>query len=468
MKIPTHAFAVFLAIGLAGCGPKHHITKGDQHLEGNRPDAATQEYQRALDKDPSAVGALRGMAATYVKRDQPIRAIIPAQRAARTGDIPAHRILARALLTTGRPSDALKTIRTARKKAPRNHNFQRLLVEALIADGQLDAAADTADELLIDIASPRARSLHAWALSRAGRIDDAVAIATDAVAIASDDGRIQAECASIFWKAKRQAPFNRANKMARALLPASPRADMQRANWYAEQGHTERAIRKLEGLRGAYTTSAKVAATLGLLYAKQGAWNNAIRHLGASLSLKPYSNESAVSGVSRMKAGDSLKEGQRVTEIIEVATRLGEAYHETGQHAHAAKAWQIGVDHSQNPTGADHLRIANAWHLAGNNDQMGQSAQTATNLEPGNPEGHLLLARAYDAANNVEWAIRHAQKSWEIDPDQANIVIFLGELYENRGERRVARELYRDALRRHPSDAHIYAAFERVGGTRRR
>ena len=466
--MPTHAFAIFLAIGLAGCGPKHHIAKGDQHLEGNRPDAATQEYQRALDKDPSAVGALRGMAGAYVKRDQPIRAVIPAQRAARAGDIPAHRILARALLTTGRPSDALKTIQAARKKAPKNHNFQRLLVEALIADGQLDAAADTADELLIDISSPRARSLHAWALSRAGRIDDAVAMATDAAAIASDDGRIQAECASIFWKAERQAPFNRANKMARALLPASPRAAMHRANWYAEQGHTERAIRKLEGLRGAYTTSAKVAATLGLLYADQGAWSDAIRHLGASLTLKPYTSDSTVSGVTRMKAGDSRKEGQRLTEIIDVATRLGEAYHAVNQHARAAKAWQIGVNHIKAPTAADHLRIANAWHLAGNNDQMGQSAQAATNLDPGNPAGHLLLARAYDAANNVEWAIRHAQKSWELDPEQATIVIFLGKLYESRGEKRVARELYRDALRRHPSDAQIYSAFERVGGTRRR
>jgi Tfp pilus assembly protein PilF len=89
-------------------------------------------------------------------------------------------------------------------------------------------------------------------------------------------------------------------------------------------------------------------------------------------------------------------------------------------------------------------------------------------MAPQNPEAHLLLARAYDGANNLEWSIRHAQKSWELDPSQAMVVIFLGELYERRGEKRMARELYRDALRRHPSDARIYAAFERVGGSRRR
>ena len=80
----------------------------------------------------------------------------------------------------------------------------------------------------------------------------------------------------------------------------------------------------------------------------------------------------------------------------------------------------------------------------------------------------MLLARAYSAANNDEWAVRHAQKSWALDQSLAASALFLGGLYEARGENRVAREIYRDALRRHPSDATLYAAFDRVGGSRRR
>jgi tetratricopeptide (TPR) repeat protein len=407
------------------------------------------------------------MAAAHLGRDQPVRAIIPAQRAVRAGDIPAHRLLARALVTTGRSADALKVIRKARKVVPNKETFRRLLVETLIADGQLDLAADTADELLIDLQSTSARSLHAWALSRANRVESAVAMAAEAAAVASDVGMIQAQCASIFWKGKRKEDFQRANKMARALLPASPRQEMQRALWYAEQGHKERAIRRLEALRGAYTTSGQVAAQLGFLYSEQAAWPDAARHLSAALKLKPYVSDKSVSGVTLMEPGDNVKESKRRAEHIEIANKLGDAYLKIGQPGKAALAWQEGVARTLKPTASAYIGIAQAWRSAGNIDRMGQAAQMATNLEPTNAEAHLLLAQAYDASRNLEWAIRHAQKSWELNPDKTETVVFLGELLESRGEKRVARELYRDALRRHPSDARIYAAFERVGGTRK-
>jgi tetratricopeptide (TPR) repeat protein len=468
MSMRKPPMALTLAITLWACSPKHNIAKGDAHLHGQRPDAAAQEYQRALDKDPTAVDALRGMAESYIQREQPVRAIMPAQRAVRAGNIPAHRLLARAMLTIGRSADAIKVLEKARKAAPENNAFQQMLVEALIADGQYDTAADTADALLIDMSDPHARTLHAWALSRADRMNDAVAIAADAAAIASDDGQIQAECAAIFWKAKREKSYAQANKMARALLPASPRQALIQAKWLQEQGHTERAIRTVEGLRGAYTTNGKVAATLGLLYAEQSGWSDATRHLGAALTLKPYSNTKTVSGVTRMNSGDNLREGLRRAELIEIAERLGDAYRAMGRHGNAATAWTTATEHTIKPSAEDYIRIAQAWNRAGNIVQMGQNAQTASTMAPQNPEAHLLLARAYDGANNLEWSIRHAQKSWELDPSQAMVVIFLGELYERRGEKRMARELYRDALRRHPSDARIYAAFERVGGSRRR
>lgn len=468
MTMRTHGIAICLALGSTACGAKHYIAKGDAHLEADRPDAAAQEYQRALDKDPTATPALRGMAASYVSRNLPIRAIIPAQRASKSGDVSAHRVLARALLTTGRSADALKTIKSARENLPEDNGFRLLLVEALIADGQLDNAADTADELLIDVSTPEARALHAWALSRADRNDAAVAMATEAIAIASDDGMIQAECASIFRKAKKKDPFMTANKMARALLPASPRQVMKRAVWFGEQGHKERAIRELEALRGAYSTSGSVAATLGLLYIEQESWSNAARHLDASLGLEPYALQRQVAGVSAMKSGDTLQEATRRKETITIATRLGEAHQAMGQHALAAQAWQTAVNRSSNPTVDQLIQIAKAWAKSGNVDQMGQTAQAATAIAPGNAEAHMLLARAYSAANNDEWAVRHAQKSWAIDQSLAASALFLGGLYEARGENRVAREIYRDALRRHPSDATLYAAFDRVGGSRRR
>lgn len=467
MKLRTHASLVFCAVMLNACGPSYHIARGQDHLVGSRPDAAAQEFQKALDKNPSAVAALRGMAAAHIGRDQPVRAIIPAQRAARAGDIEGRRLLVQALLTTGRSEDALKAVKIGREEVPDDPSFRMLMVRGLTAVGQHEDAAVAADELLIDMSDSEARALHAWTLARSGQVDAAVAMAADAVAIAADDGLIQAEAAAIFWKGRRKDDFEQANKMARALLPASPRQEMQRAKWTAEQGDTERAIRHLEALRGAYTKDGVLAARLGLLYAERGAWADAARHLSAALKLKPYAANVAVSGVQVMESGDSVKEGNRRTEHIEVAETLGVAFAALGQHRNAAAALQVAIDQTKRPTAADYIRVARAWQMGNDVDGMGRSAQLATERDPANAEAHFLLAQAYEAANNIEWAIRHGQRAWELGPDKPEVVVFVGKLYEDRGDKRLARELYRDALRRHPSDARIYSAFERVGGSRR-
>jgi Tfp pilus assembly protein PilF len=102
--------STMLLLSVSACSPNHRVKKGDAHLEAQRPDAAAAEYQRALDKDPSHVAALRGMAASHLSKMQPVRAILPAQRAAKSGDVQASRLLVRALLTTGRSEDAHRTV----------------------------------------------------------------------------------------------------------------------------------------------------------------------------------------------------------------------------------------------------------------------------------------------------------------------------------------------------------------------
>ena len=460
--------SIALLLSISACSPNHRVKKGNAHLEAQRPDAAAAEYQRALDKNPSHVGALRGMAASHLSRMQPVRAILPAQRAAKSGDTEASRLLVRALLTTGRSEDAHRAVEKSVESDPSDLAMQMLLIESLIANKQIAKAADTADEKLIDVAAADARELHTWALVRAGRMDDAVAMAAEATVIAPDNADIQAMAAMVFWKAKRKDDFDQAHKMAHALFPASPRDGLRDANWLADQGDTEGAIRKLATLHGAYPGHGKVAAQLGLLYAEQQAWPDAVRFLKQALSSAPYKDKNVVSGVATMTTGDQVKEGQRRAEIIDIANRLGDSYAAVGRHGDAAQAWNAAIAKSLKPTVKDYLTVATAWERAGNIDEMGKSAQSATAIDPGSAPANFLLARAFKKANNTEWAIRHGQKAWSIDPTQTAVALFLGSLYEIRGERRVAREVYRDALRHHPSDAVLYAAFERVGGTRRR
>ena len=444
------------------------VKKGNAHMDAQRPDAAAMEYQRALDKKPSHPEALRGMAAAYLGKNQPVRAILPAQRAAKAGDAESQLLLVRALLTTGRAEDALRTISEAAEQTPNNPVIQMLLVETLIANGEVEKAANKADEHLIDVASAEARSLHTWALVRSNRMDSAIAMAAEATAMAPENAEIQSLAAMVFWKGKRQEEFNRAHKMARALLPASPRDQLRDALWLAEQGDKEGAIRKLAGLQGAYPQNGTVSAQLGLLYAQQKAWADSVRSLNVALNNPPYKGAANVAGVLSMKTGDTIKETKRRAEYIEIANQLGSSYSALNKHAEAAQAWGLALQRSLKPTADGYLAVAASWERAGNIDEMGKAAQKATEIDPSSAAAHYTLARAFEHANNLEWAIRHGQRSWSIDSDKAAVAVFLGSLYEARGERRVAREIYRDALRRHPSDAVLYAAFERVGGTRRR
>ena len=453
---------------LVGCGTKGMVSKGDMHLSENRPDSATQYYQKALSKNPNHIEALRGIAAAHLQKNQPVRAIIPAQRATRAGDRDSLLILSQALLWTGRSTEALTNIRKGLEHLPVNPEYKRLLVQAQIAAGQYEEASLTADEMLLDGAEIEDRIVHTWALLRAGRIDDAVAMAAETAAMATDDGPAQALCAYAFWIGQRKNDFDRAHKLARALLPATPSDALRSAKDLAEEGHKEGAIFMLASTRAAYPTSGRVAAELGMLFAEREAWPESIRELNAALKLPPYASAATVSGVQRMKTGDSLVESQRRREAKDVADQLGQAFATMGQYGNAAQAWTVAVQHAQKPTAADLLIVAGAWEKAGNVDEMGRAAQEASTLDPSNAEAHHLLARAFDGSGNTEWAIRHARKSWELNPERADVVILLGSLYESRGERRVARELYRDALRRHPSDARIYAAFERLGGNKRK
>ena len=81
-----HLLLASLSLVAVACGPQRWVKKGDAELSQNHPNAAARAYERALQKDPSMPAALRGLAATHLARQEPVRAVLPAQRAVRAGD----------------------------------------------------------------------------------------------------------------------------------------------------------------------------------------------------------------------------------------------------------------------------------------------------------------------------------------------------------------------------------------------
>jgi uncharacterized protein HemY len=66
------------------------------------------------------------------------------------------------------------------------------------------------------------------------------------------------------------------------------------------------------------------------------------------------------------------------------------------------------------------------------------------------------------AAGEVPKAIGFGRLAWEAMPGHPTIALTLGELYERRGDRRAARDLYRVALDAHPDVSALRLALDRV------
>jgi tetratricopeptide (TPR) repeat protein len=455
-----------LLVGLlVGCGPNRWVRKGDLYLSESRPDAAARAFQKALDKDPSHAGALRGIAAAHLDRHEPIRAVVPAQRATTAGEPEGRRLLARALIQTGRADEAIAVLNKGIERVPKNAAWRRLLVEATLSTGDIEAAADLATSLE-DFAQPRVLGVRAWALSRAGRHEEAARVATILIAADAENPTAHMEAASIFREAGQAGPYEQSQMVALAVLPANARDLLEEASYREQGGDREGAIRRLSWARALYPKDANVARFLGLSYAYQRNWSRAARELSMALNLSPYAEEPQVNSVQVVRAGDYAGEGQRRLAMVEMATRLGESLAQLGRKADAATAWQSAIDLNPAASDNDYIEVAKAWEMAGDVGRMMDLAQHVVDRNPGHAEAHIVLSRGLVSTGRLGWAIGHARKAFDIDPAAAGTAVFLGDLYEKRGERRAAAEVYEASLRHNPGDTRLLLGLQRVGRRR--
>ncbi len=461
MRCPPYLPAM-LAMLILGCGPQRWVKKGESELADNHPNAAARFFERALAKDPSLPAALRGLAASHLVREEPVRAILPAQQALRAGDEEARALLAASLILTGRPKDAKKTLEEGLAKVPGHHAWLRLNVEATLAAGDVAGAAKVA-EGLANVERPIAQAMRGWALARANRMDEAVAVATHLIGIAPDDPRYQAEAAAIFRQAGQAAAQKMAKDIARGHLASSP-SDLLREARYREQGgDIEGAIRRLSWARAIYPRSSEVARRLGMNYSRQGEWKRAARELGEALSMPPFAENRAVHSVEVAHPGDISRESNRRAAVVEMATKLGEAHARMGERRLAAAAWQHAVERNPSATVGDYVEVAKAWELAGDFDRMGAIARAASVLAPRDASAQHAMSRALAASGNLDAAIGYARMAYDLAPKEVSIAVYLADLYERRSDIKAAREVYKSALRHQPGDTRLLRGLQRVG-----
>lgn len=121
---------------------------------------------------------------------------------------------------------------------------------------------------------------------------------------------------------------------------------------------------------------------LGILYAKQRAWQDAIECFEIAQSLEP--------------SASSLH-------------NVGLIYYETKQYHEASLAFEQALA-MQDDLAARHIAYAKVQEKLGNNKRMISSLEQAVELEP-NPQSLIILADAYDRDYQIEIAAKTRAKA---------------------------------------------------------
>ena len=108
------------------------------------------------------------------------------------------------------------------------------------------------------------------------------------------------------------------------------------------------------------------------------------------------------------------------------------------------------------------LLSAKAWEMAGDIDRMGAMARAASQLAPKDPHAQHAMSRALAASGNLNAAIGYGQRAWDLAPREVSIAVYLADLYERRGDKQAARQVYKAALKHNVGDTRLLLGLQRV------
>lgn len=156
-----------------------HLVAGNRALRRNRPEAAAEHYQKAVEANPESAEAHLSLAATLAQLGQTERAAEHYERSlAIDPENPAvHYNLGTLLAARGNPEGSLQPFRSALDLAPSYANARFNLATALLDLGRAEEALPHLERLLgSEEDNPFTRLATARALEQTGRPNEALAL----------------------------------------------------------------------------------------------------------------------------------------------------------------------------------------------------------------------------------------------------------------------------------------------------
>jgi predicted O-linked N-acetylglucosamine transferase (SPINDLY family) len=230
-----------------------HFKLGNALANSAKPDEAAKSFRRVLQIDPNHVDALNNLGNTLLATGRTDEAVLLYRRvlAMRPDHFLAHNNLAAGLVITGQFSEALEFARRAVAMRPDYPPAYRNLGDALAAlDKWPEAAASYKRLVELDSARPRAdpgaaadaRMKLGTAMKRLGRVNDAVSLFQQAIALTPDDFEPHNRLADAFWENGDMDEALAGCRQAVQIHPAEAKAYNNLGNVFVECGRLDDAL----------------------------------------------------------------------------------------------------------------------------------------------------------------------------------------------------------------------------------
>jgi tetratricopeptide (TPR) repeat protein len=290
-------------------------------------------------------------------------------------------------------------------------------------------------------------------------------LASQASTLGINDMSIQAEAAAVYRMCGDRTRAEALASEARALALDGGKRLVEEANLRLTGGDAEGAIRKLYALRTVYPEDGVYAQQLGYVWLKLRAWDRASVELSAALKLAPFFTGTTVGGVQAVSASNSaMTPEERARAVSEIWGALADARQGMNDLRGMASAREQSMLARGKPSAQEWMVQADLWDRARDPEAAIRAARFAVELDPNMLGAHLLCSRLYTLQGDLDRAIGHGRRAWELNPGHVENALSLAKLQLSRGDTNEARRVLEVSLARVPGDKRLAEALAKVKG----
>ena len=415
------------------------------HARGNRPDAALEAGNAALERDPDNAEAHRTLGLVYAARgratggpaqDDVDRAVAHLERARNplAPDVGLYRTLGRLYLTTGESAKAIEVLNELLDVEPRFTEALVLLAQAHEAEGEWDEVA-AAYERAVTWSPRRSRYRRqlASALLNAGRPERALEVLQELVRVRPDDVSGWYLLSDLELELSNYDAAETAARRVMELEPDGMRGAYAlssvfgaRRDYQAMVDVLEPAVRRAREGEVAPGQVASLLQRLSAAHERLGDHDSAIDTLAEALDLAPSN--------------------------LGLQAQLAQAYLDAGRLDAAAAL--VSRAQGERPGSLALLRLeAQTLSARGDVDDAVDVLERALSQHEDRPVAHFALANMYSEHDLVDDAVRVLRAAEVRFPDNTAVVFQLGAALERGRRYPEAEGAFRRVLARDPEDA---------------